>query len=518
MKRFYLTTAIDYANGSPHLGHAYEKILADAIVRARRLEGVSCHFLTGLDEHGQKVQETAERLGRDPQLLCDGMAKEFQAMCQRMGVAYDDYIRTTEPRHREVVKDILRQLNRKGEIYKAVYGGLYSVRAERFVQEKDRIDGRWPEDFGEVIELEEENYFFRLSNYQDWLVDFLQKNSNFIFPAHRQRQVLEFLKEPLNDLCISRPKSRLHWGIEMPFDGDYVTYVWFDALINYISAVGYGTENFSNFWPADVHVIGKDILSPAHAVYWPIMLHALDLPLPRCLLAHGWWLAKGGAKMSKSEGNAVHPMDYADIYGSDAFRYFVLREMNVGQDSNFSHDLFVARYRADLANDLGNLLSRLVSMVDRYCGGTVPAPALDGDLEKELKSFAESTVAHVRERCGAYDFAGALERIFSLVQAANRYLECREPWKLAKGGPEEQKMLRDCLGSGVECLRIGAELLFPAMPAAVEKMLAQLGVERAGDWRVLAWGKSTAGKKIGKRTILFPPVEEEEDALPPLSA
>jgi methionyl-tRNA synthetase len=518
VKCFFLTTAIDYANGSPHLGHAYEKILADAVVRSKRLEGVPCHFLTGLDEHGQKVQETAERLGRDPQLLCDGTAEEFKSMCGHMKIAYDDYVRTTEPRHKKVVQDILRLLSEKEEIYKAAYCGLYSVRAERFVQEKDRINGRWPEDFGEVVELREENYFFRLSKYQDWLVDFLQKNSDFIYPAYRQKQVLEFLKEPLNDLCISRPKSRLRWGIELPIDRDYVTYVWFDALINYISAVGYGTENFTNFWPADVQVIGKDILAPAHAVYWPIMLHAIGLPPPRRLLVHGWWLAKGGAKMSKSEGNAIRPMDYADAYGPDAFRYFVLREMNVGQDSNFSHALFVARYRSDLANDLGNLLSRLMSMLDRYCGGIVPLPEVCDDPEKELKALAEEVIGKVRKHCEAYDFSGALEEVLSLVRAGNRYLECREPWKLAKGGPAAQKILRACLGNGAECLRIGAELLFPAMPAAAEKMLSQLGAERIGDWLALAWGDSLTGRKIGERTILFPPIEEEGDALSPLPA
>ncbi|MDR0678763.1 MAG: methionine--tRNA ligase [Puniceicoccales bacterium] len=518
MKCFYLTTAIDYANGSPHLGHAYEKILADAIVRAKRLEGVPCHFLTGLDEHGQKVQETAERLGQDPQFLCDATAEEFKGMCGHMEVAYDDYVRTTELRHKKVVRNILQLLSEKGEIYRTAYCGLYSVRAERFVQEKDRVGGQWPEDFGEVVELREENYFFRLGKYQDWLVDFLQKNSDFIYPAYRQKQVLEFLKEPLNDLCISRPKSRLRWGIELPFDGDYVTYVWFDALINYISAVGYGTESFVNFWPADMHVIGKDILAPAHAVYWPIMLHAVGLPPPRHLLVHGWWLARGGAKMSKSEGNAVRPMDYAAAYGPDAFRYFVLREMNVGQDSNFSHELFVARYRSDLANDLGNLLSRLVSMMNRYCGGNIPPPEIQGDSEKDLKILAERSIANVRKRCSAYDFAGALEEVLSLIRATNRYLERREPWKLAKGGSEEQIFLQICLGAGAECLRISAELLFPAMPAAAERILAQLGVERTGDWRTLAWDNAPAGRKTGERAILFPPIEEEGNALPAVPA
>ncbi|MDR2807120.1 MAG: class I tRNA ligase family protein, partial [Puniceicoccales bacterium] len=359
MKKFYLTTAIDYANGHPHIGHAYEKILADVICRVRRLLGDDVHFLTGLDEHGQKVEQTANEQQMTPQALCDAVAEEFTVMCQLLNISYDDYIRTTQPRHKVIVQEILQKLFDHGDIYKAEYTGFYSMRVERFLQEKDKVEGVWPEsEFGQVVEITETNYFFRLNDHKAWLIEYIHQHENFIFPKFRTKQVLEFLKEEVNDLCISRPKNRLSWGIELPFDREYVTYVWFDALINYISAVGYGTERFLEFWPVDYHVIGKDILVPAHAIYWPIMLHALDVPMPKTFLTHGWWLCSG-EKMSKSIGNVVAPLDYAKQFGADAFRYFVLREMNVGQDSDFSHERFLIRYNNDLGNDLGNLLSRV---------------------------------------------------------------------------------------------------------------------------------------------------------------
>ncbi|MDR1366365.1 MAG: class I tRNA ligase family protein [Puniceicoccales bacterium] len=372
MKKFYLTTAIDYANGHPHIGHAYEKILADVICRTKRLLGYDVHFLTGLDEHGQKVEQTAKDRGVSPQMLCDSVAKEFIDMCALLHISYDDYIRTTQPRHRVIVRDILQKLFDRGDIYRAEYTGFYSTRVERFLQEKDKVNGIWPEsEFGQINEITEINYFFKLNPHKQWLVDYITAHEDFIFPKFRAKQVLEFLKEDINDLCISRPKNRLSWGIELPFDSEYVTYVWFDALINYISAVCFGTEKFSEFWPVDYHVIGKDILVPAHAIYWPIILRALDLPMPKTFLVHGWWLCSG-EKMSKSVGNVVDPLDYAKQFGADAFRYFVIREMAVGQDSDFSHELFVSRYNNDLGNDLGNLVSRNNHMLQRYCGGTIP--------------------------------------------------------------------------------------------------------------------------------------------------
>ncbi|MDR0444844.1 MAG: class I tRNA ligase family protein [Puniceicoccales bacterium] len=324
MKHFYITTAIDYANGKPHMGHAYEKILADVVARYRRLCGQQVHFLTGLDEHGQKVQQTAEKEGIAPQQLCDRVADDFQDMCRLLHISHNDYVRTTEERHQVVVRDVLQKLFEKGDIYLAEYHGSYSPRSEQFLQEKDKVDGKWPEEFGEIIEISEKNYFFRLSKYRSWLVTYIEEHPDFIFPHFRTKQVLEFLKAEVNDLCISRPKERLAWGIPLPFDERYVTYVWFDALLNYVSAVGYGKEDFSLYWPVDFHVIGKDILAPAHAVYWPCMLRAMGIEMPKTLLVHGWWLVSG-EKMSKSVGNIIQPLDYVRYYGADAFRYFVMR-------------------------------------------------------------------------------------------------------------------------------------------------------------------------------------------------
>ena len=389
-KKFYITTAIDYANGSPHLGHAYEKVLTDVLARYRRLRGEAVHFVTGLDEHGQKVQMSARDAGLEPQEICDRVAKEFQGLCQRLNISNDDYIRTTETRHKKVVQSVLQDLYDRGEIYKAEYSGYYSQRQEQFVTEKEKVDGQWPEIYGEVEEVIETNYFFKLAQHQDWLIETIQNNEALIYPRFRSADVLQFLKEPLNDLCISRPRERLQWGIELPFDSEYVTYVWFDALVNYITAAGYGTDTYVDHWPADFHVIGKDILVPPHAVYWPIMLHALGLELPRHFLVHGWWLSSG-AKMSKSTGDVVNPLDLIEQHGADAFRYFVTREMNVGQDSEFSLERFTARYNSDLANDLGNLLSRLLNMGGRYTEGLVPEATIDEAPEKELKELWEST-------------------------------------------------------------------------------------------------------------------------------
>ena len=340
MADFYITTAIDYVNGSPHIGHAYEKVLTDVIARFRRLRGDSVYFLTGTDEHGQKVQQSARARGIAPQQFADEISAQFRAMLPRLEITNDDFIRTTEERHKRVVREILQRLFDRGDIYRGEYRGFYSTRQEQFLLEKDRLpDGSWPEIYGEVTEIVEPNYFFKLRAYQGWLVDFLAQHEDFVFPRFRQKQVLEFLKEPLNDLCISRPRERLEWGIPLPFDPQFVTYVWFDALVNYYSAVA----DQPGRWPADWHVIGKDILVPPHAVYWPIMLHAAGLALPKGILAHGWWLTRG-AKMSKSAGNVFNPLDLVDEFGPDALRYFLIREMNVGHDGDFSRELFLARH------------------------------------------------------------------------------------------------------------------------------------------------------------------------------
>ncbi|MEM8549283.1 MAG: methionine--tRNA ligase [Verrucomicrobiota bacterium] len=505
MKTFTLTTAIDYANGSPHIGHAYEKVLTDVIARHHRMLGEEVYFLTGLDEHGQKVQMTAKREGIEPQAFCDRVAVEFQRLCEVLLVSNSDFIRTTEPRHKTVVADILQQLYDKGEIYLAEYSGFYSPRQEQFLQEKDKVDGKWPELFGEVIEITEQNYFFKLSQYQDWLIDFLKQNEDFIYPRFRQKQVLEFLKEPLNDLSISRPVERLEWGIPLPFDSGYVTYVWFDALVNYISAPGYGTDAFAQRWPADFHVIGKDILVPPHAVYWPIMLHAAGIALPKHLLVHGWWNLSG-QKMSKSAGNIVDPFELSQTYGPDALRYFFIREMTVGQDSDFTHEQFLTRYTDDLGNDLGNLLSRLLNMGGRYCEGKVPAATVDEEPEQDLRKLWEATHPEAREKFDAFEFHRGLDKAFAFIRAINRYAEIRAPWKLAKSDdPSDRAKLETALAVMAEGLRLASVLLTPIMPGVSAKVLGLLGLQTATLYNGnLTWDDRLAGKTLGEKTILFP--------------
>ncbi len=509
-KNFYITTAIDYANGSPHLGHAYEKVLTDIVARFRRLMGDQVKFVTGLDEHGQKVQMSAQKLGVAPIEICDRLAGEFGSLCERLHISNDDYIRTTQARHKKVVQEVLQKLYDKGEIYKADYNGHYSVRQEQFVTEKEKIDGKWPEIYGDVIEVTESNYFFKLANYQEWLVDTIQQNESLIYPRFRSADVLQFLKEPLNDLCISRPKERLEWGIELPFDDGFVTYVWFDALTNYITAAGYGTDAFAENWPADYHVIGKDILVPPHAVYWPIMLKALDLELPKSFLVHGWWLSSG-SKMSKSTGEVVNPLDLIDQFGADAFRYFVTREMNVGQDSEFSLDLFLSRYNSDLANDLGNLVSRLLNMGERYAEGKVPRAFVEEEPEIALKELWDETAAEVITLFEGFQFHKALDRIFTFISGINRYAETRAPWKLAKSDvPEDQARLSTTLANMAEALRLGVVMLTPVMPEISEKVRQLVGAEPFdGLDGQLVWGSTLEGRSLGEKTILFPRPEKK---------
>ncbi|MDR3228566.1 MAG: class I tRNA ligase family protein [Puniceicoccales bacterium] len=505
---FYITTAIDYANGAPHLGHAYEKVLTDVIARFQRLQGRRVHFLTGLDEHGQKVQQNALARGIPPQQACDETAALFLQLLRDLGISNDDYLRTTQPRHKNIVQQLLQQLFDAGLIYKAEYTGFYSVRQEQFVLEKDKLeDGSWPEIFGDVTPVTESNYFFRLSRYQPWLVEYLNTHPDFIFPKFRQKQVLEFLKEPINDLCISRPKERLTWGIELPFDPAFVTYVWFDALVNYYSAVAE-----KGFWPADAHVIGKDILVPPHAVYWPCMLNALGLALPRQLIVHGWWTISG-SKASKSAGNALNSLDLAKLYGADVFRYYVIREMNVGQDSDFSAEQFKIRYRTDLGNDLGNLLNRLLNMGGRYAAGKTPDAALGASPEppeRELRELWAATAPEYLQLAAGYQFHTALETLWNFIRAMNRYTEHRAPWKLGKSAdPADRTRLEVCLAHIAEGLRLTAVALSPVMPEVAAKIQQNIGLAPADSFAgQLDWSGKCAGATLAEKAILFPPVEE----------
>ena len=513
-KRFYITTAIYYVNGQPHLGHAYEKIVTDVIARARRAMGEEVFFLTGLDEHGQKVQQAAAAEGKSPQAYCDALSDEWRAFARKLELTNDDFIRTTDARHKAVVQAILTRLHREGQFYRASYEGYYSAKEETFLTDKDRLpDGSFPEHYGEVAKLSEENWYFKLREHQQWLIDYIEANPAFIQPDHRRNEVLGFLKHnTLEDLCITRPAARLGWGIPVPFDPAFVTYVWFDALVNYLTvpaALGdpavcaalpqsqiSNLKSQSNLWPADVHVIGKDIVK-FHAVYWPIMLKAMGLAQPKQLLVHGWW-QKDGAKMSKSTGNVVDPVSVIDEWGLDAFRYYVVRELDIGPDGNWTDAGFAARYQAELANGLGNLVNRSLSMLKRYRAGVVPKPS------PELAPDAARAVAATTQQLREGQLQSALESIWTLVTRANQYVDQTAPFKLAKD-PAQAARLDEVLYNLAETCRVLAVLLCPFIPGTSAKIYAQLALPGTPDkLSDAAWGQLPAGHTIGEPAALFP--------------
>ena len=493
MKTFYLTTPIYYVNDKPHIGHAYTTILADVLTRFHRNLGEDVFFLTGLDEHGQKVQQAAEKHGVDPQKHCNEMAPRFLKLWENLHIQNDDFIRTTEKRHVDVVQHILQKVYDKGDIYEDEYEGLYSVSEERFITKKEADSG----EFRDIKELKEKNYFFKMSNYQQALIDHIKNNSDFIQPKHRKNEVLGFLKQPLEDLCISRPKSRLGWGIELPFDSDYVTYVWFDALINYITAPGYNVneENFNKYWPANYHLIGKDILT-THSVYWPTMLMSANIPLPQAIFAHGWWLI-GESKMSKSLGNVVDPLGLIKEYGVDPVRYYLMREMVLGQDASFTIESFIKRYNSDLANDFGNLLSRISNLLKKFFDSRIPQDEDDSSEGLDVKSKAVETVAIVREKIDVMRVNEAIEIILQFVRSINKYIETKAPWKLAK---EEPEIAGKVLFTAAEALRVSAILLSPIMPNRTQIVLETLGATESG----LDWGGLTSGIEVKLHDPLFP--------------
>ncbi len=501
---FYVTTPIYYVNDEPHIGHAYTTILADVLTRFARLRGQETFFLTGTDEHGQKVQEAAARRGIDPLTHADEMVLRFQNTWKNLEISNDDFIRTTESRHIRIVNYILQKLWKKEDIYKNQYEGWYCTPEERYWTEKDLIEGKCPSCGRGVQRILEPNYFFRMSKYQDWLIDYIKAHPDFIQPDYRRNEVLGFLRQPLGDLCISRPVSRLSWGIPLPFDPDFVTYVWFDALINYITAAGYLTdeERFNRLWSHTLHLIGKDILT-THSVYWSTMLQAAGLPQPKMIFAHGWWISHG-EKMSKSLGNVVKPLDLAQVYGVDAFRYFLIRDMTLGRDADFDEERLAQRYQGDLANDLGNLLHRLTHMIQRYCDGRIPQPGQAGEIEENLCTRCQSLPGQVFAQVKALALNEALESIMETVREINRYLEQSAPWKLAK--QQQTAQVGTVLYTATEALRLCALLLTPVMPHKANEVLQRLGNQGSTGAEEFTWGRLLPGTTVTMGEPLFPTI------------
>ncbi len=506
MSRFYVSTPIYYVNDEPHIGHAYTTILADVITRFHRALGDETYFLTGTDEHGQKVQQAAEKRGVTPQQHVDEYVVRFQEKWDALNIHYDQFIRTTQENHKSVVSHLLQKLWDKGLIYKDTYEGWYSVAEERFLTDKEYEEGEWRD----VKQLSETNYWFKMSAYQEDLINYIHDNPDFIQPSFRKNEVLGFLRQELGDLCISRPKSRLNWGIELPFDSDYVTYVWFDALTNYISAIGYPDqdENFKKWWPVDYHLIGKDILT-THAVYWPTMLMAADLPLPKTIFAHGWWLM-GDSKMSKSLGNVVRPLDLANKYGVDALRYFLMREMTPGQDASFTLEGFISRYNSDLANDLGNMVNRITKLIGRNFDYVLPDPGETAPEDADLIQHVNGLRQKVRDELDQMRVNYAIKHVFEVLREINRYLEENAPWKLIKTDKERAGAV---LYNAAEALRLSAVHLYPVMPDKIAHLLEVMGSSaqaRIDEKGWFEWGHLKPGIKLGKTDGLFPRIEVKE--------
>lgn len=483
MGRFYVTTPIYYVNDSPHIGHSYTTIAADTLARYMRsvLGAKNVRFLTGTDEHGQKIQRAADSAGQTPQEFVDAVSVRFKDLWARLDISYDDFIRTSEKRHTDTVQKALDIVYKKGDIYEDTYEGWYCTPCETFWLQSQLGEGQLCPDCKRPVEkLSEKNYFFRLGKYKDWLIDHINKNPGFIRPAFRKNEVLGFLREELNDLCISRPKERLSWGIPLPFSPAHVTYVWFDALINYISAVGYFKDDgtyVSEWWGPDtdvVHLVGKDILRH-HAVYWPIMLHSLGIKPPDTICAHGWWLV-GHDKMSKSRGNVVAPLDIIDKYGLDVYRYFLLREVPFGLDGNFSEEALIRRLNSDLANDLGNLVYRTLTMIEKYFGGDIPAAGASRRMPEGIARLLEALPGNIEKSLKAPDFNPALADIWELINKANKYVEETKPWNLAKENKTQE--LKDFISVLVDAIHAAANNLKPFMPEAAASILEQVGTGR----------------------------------------
>ena len=513
-KPFYITTPIYYVNASPHIGHAYTTIVADVLARYARMTGRETFFVTGTDEHGDKIAEAAKKAGITPKEYADSISAQFRHLWPELAITNDYFIRTTDENHMETVRSILQKVYDAGDIYFGAYEGFYCVGCERFYMEKELVAGKCPDHQTEPEHRKESNYFFRMSKYQEWLIQHIQENPDFIRPERYRNEVLAFLRDPLEDLCISRPKTRLTWGITLPFDQNYVTYVWFDALINYVTALAYPDgANFEKFWPEAQHLIAKDILKP-HGIYWPTMLKAAGIEPYQHLNVHGYWNSDS-SKMSKSLGNVVRPLDLKDKYGLDAFRYFLLRDMVFGLDSNFSEEAFISRLNSDLANDLGNLLSRTITMAIKYCDGKIPESPKP-DQENNLQAAALKAVVDMEASFADMSLHKALMAIWELISAANKYIVENEPWSLAKDAANREK-LTAIMYRLLEALRAIAILISPFMPQAAEKILSQIGLELSQNFDLDVIRKNEtlpAGRALIRGESLFPRVSAEKEATP----
>lgn len=522
MSTYYITTAIDYTNAPPHIGHAYEKVLADVLARWHRIKGEAVYFLIGVDQHGQKVQQTAEKHGISPQEHAAAVTEKFKELWTKLQISHDGWAETTSPVHKTCVQKILTNLKEKGQLYKKTYTGFYSVRQEQFLTDKERNEeGVFGPEWGEVVELEEENWYFKLSEHAAWMKDFVEKSDTFVLPAFRKAEVLNAIERSFdNDLCISRPKDRLHWGIEIPFDTAFVTYVWFDALINYISFAGYLAEegsslpNFKALWPANAQVIGKDILIPAHAIYWPAMLHAMgfeaeDMP---ALLVHGWWNING-EKMSKSIGNVVDPNSLSDAFGVEAVRYYLVRDINTGKDSNFDADRLVMLYNTELANDFGNLCNRSINMTKRYCDAVLPAGTYDDEVNAALRQSLEEMESAYIEAMDENRVSDALTLLNGHVTNCNVYIEQTRPWELSKD-PAKAEQLGTVLRHLLESCAHTAFLLTPVLPDAAARILEQLNATSLlanQTPAALHWGMLPANHQLNDPSPVFPKILSEEE-------